>query len=117
MKNIIKYKGYYGAVEYSDEDEVFHGQILFIKDLVTFEGESVKELKEGFKYMVDDYIETCKRLGKKPEKPFKGSFNVRIGSELHQKTALFVETHGYKSINSVVKKALEEKIEKEKLSA
>ncbi len=117
MTNIIEYKGYYGSVEYSDEDEIFHGQVLFIKDLVTFEGESVKELKEGFKFMVDDYLEICKKLGKKPDKPFKGSFNVRVGSELHQKAALYAETYGYNSINAVVKEALEEKLNREKVSA
>ncbi len=116
MKNIIKYKGYYGSVEYSDEDEVFHGQVLFINDLVTFEGESIKELKQSFQEMVNDYLETCKRLGKKPDKLFKGSFNVRVGSKLHQKTALFAETHN-KSINTIIKEALEEKLNKEKLSA
>lgn len=110
MTSTIEYKGYHGSVEFSQEDRVFHGQILFINDLVTFEGETVKELLEGFHYMVDDYLETCKRIGRKPDKPFKGSFNVRIGGKLHKEAALFAELHGYKSLNALAKEAIEEKI-------
>ncbi|OGH97275.1 MAG: antitoxin HicB [Candidatus Melainabacteria bacterium GWA2_34_9] len=109
MKNIIEYKGYLGSVEYSDEDEVFFGEVLFINDVITFEGTDVKSLKEGFHYMVDDYLEMCKRVNKKPDKPFSGSFNVRTGSDLHQKAAIFAETHN-KSLNKVVTEALEKYI-------
>ncbi|MFA6988945.1 MAG: type II toxin-antitoxin system HicB family antitoxin [Candidatus Gastranaerophilaceae bacterium] len=106
MKNIMEYKGYIGSVEYSDEDETFFGQVLFINDVITFEGTDVKSLKEGFHYMVDDYLDMCKRLDKKPDKPFSGSFNIRPGSELHKKVAIFAEIHN-KSINAVIKEALE----------
>ena len=111
----MEYKNYYGSVEYSDEDEVFFGKILFINDVVTFEGECVKDLKEAFHYMVDDYILTCEKIGKKPNKPFSGSFNVRTGSLLHQKLALLSEIKGV-SLNKAVIEALEEYINKENTS-
>ena len=69
MKNMMKYKGYLGSVEYSEEDNCLFGKIQGIRSLVTFEGQSVKELKQAFQCMVDDYIETCKEVGIEPEKP------------------------------------------------
>lgn len=112
-KNIIEYKGYYGSVEYSDNDEVFFGKLLFIDDIVTFEGDSVKSLKQAFYLMVDDYIETCKEIGKNPQKPFKGSFNVRIKPELHCEASILATLEG-KKLNSFVEEAIEEKVKKDK---
>jgi predicted HicB family RNase H-like nuclease len=105
MANYLNHKGYIGTVEYSTEDEVFHGKIFGINDLVTFEGESVSEIKESFKEAVDDYIETCKELGKEPEKIFKGSFNVRVPSSIH-KDAVLTATQYNISLNDFVKVAL-----------
>jgi len=114
-KNIIEYNGYFGSVEYSDSDEVFFGKLLFINDVVTFEGESVKELKQAFHSMVDDYIETCKEIGKIPQKPFKGSFNVRIKPELHCEASVLAILEG-KKLNSFVEEAIEEKVKKDKIT-
>ncbi len=88
MSDVLKYKDYISTVQFSAEDEVFYGKILGISDLVTFEGTSVKELKKAFKEAVEDYLETCKELGKSPEKMYKGSFNVRVPEQLHRKAAL-----------------------------
>ncbi len=112
-KNIMEYKGYFGSVEYSDNDEVFFGKLLFINDVVSFEGDSVKSLKESFHLMVDDYIETCKEIGKLPQKPFKGSFNVRIKPELHCEASILATLEG-KKLNSFVEEAIQEKIKKDK---
>lgn len=87
MNDILEYKTYYGEVHFSAEDEVFYGKVIGINDLVTFEGSTVKELKKAFYEAVDDYLATCKQLGKEPEKTYKGSFNVRISSELHRQAA------------------------------
>ena len=89
MSNFMHYKGYYASVEYSDEDRVFFGKVEGIRSLISFEGSTVEELKKGFHEAVGDYLETCKQQGLEPEKPFKGSFNVRIGPELHR--ALYIE--------------------------
>jgi predicted HicB family RNase H-like nuclease len=74
-----------------------------------FEGSSVKELKKAFHEAVDDYLETCKEMGREPQKPFKGSFNVRIPSELHRKAVERATRMGV-SLNQLVQKALEEKV-------
>jgi predicted HicB family RNase H-like nuclease len=105
MKNYLEYKGYIGTVEFSADDKIFFGKIQGINDLVTFEGSSVDELEKSFQESVLDYLETCVTLNKSPEKVFKGSFNVRVSQELHQKTALLASKKGL-NLNEVVKEAL-----------
>jgi len=105
MKNYLEYKGYIGTLQFSADDKIFFGKIQGINDLVTFEGSSVKELEKSFKEAVDDYLETCKLLNKSPEKIYKGSFNVRVSQELHQKIALLATKKGL-NLNEIVKEAL-----------
>ncbi len=88
MNDILRYKDYLASVQFNAEDEVFHGKILGINDLVNFEGTSVKELKKAFAEAVEDYLETCKKLKKSPDKTYKGSFNVRIPQDLHRQAAI-----------------------------
>ena len=87
MKN-LEYKGYTGSIEYSKEDGLFFGKLLGIKSLISYEGKTGPELEADFKEAINDYIADCKELNIKIEKPFKGSFNVRIPSELHRDAAL-----------------------------
>jgi predicted HicB family RNase H-like nuclease len=93
MGNSLTYDGYIPSIHYSTADEVFFGKLIGINDLVAFEGTSVEELKQGMKKAVDDYIETCKALGKSPEKSYKGVFNVRVSSDLHKKIALLASQY------------------------
>ena len=106
MKDMMSYKGYYGLVHYGDEDRVFHGKIESIRSLVSYEGSDVESLGRAFEDAVDDYLELCVEEGRKPDKPFKGSFNVRTGSDLHRKAALFAKARGT-NLNKVVTEALE----------
>ena len=105
MSNIIQYKDYYAIVHFSAEDEVFYGKILGINDLVTFEGQSVKELKKAFKDAIEDYLDTCKELNKTPEKTYKGSFNIRVSPHLHREAA-FVALQTNVTLNDFVKGAI-----------
>jgi predicted HicB family RNase H-like nuclease len=105
MSDIIQYQNYYASVQFSSADEVFYGKILGINDLVSFEGSSVKELKQSFKEAVEDYLETCEAIGKVPEKTYKGTFNVRVPSNLHKEAALFAAGHNI-TLNEFVKLAL-----------
>jgi len=114
MKNLIQnedYKGYYGTAEFSSEDEVFYGKIAFIRSLILYQAENSKELKQAFYAAVDDYLEDCKNDGVEPEKPCKGSFNVRIGEELHCQAALLSLKMDEK-LNEFVTEAVKERIEK-----
>ena len=114
MKDYLTYKTYLGTVNYSAEDEVFYGKVHGINDLITFEGISVGELKSAFKESVDDYLETCKVLDKQPDKTFKGSFNVRISTELHKRAA-FIASEKSISLNDIVKKAISYAIDHKKI--
>lgn len=106
MNDILQHKEYYATINFSSEDEVFHGKIFGINDLVTFEGSSVKELKKAFREAVEDYLETCLEVGKEPNKTYKGTFNVRIPVNLHKNAAIFAATNNI-SLNDFVKKAID----------
>lgn len=107
MKDMMEHKGYFGSVQYSDDDEVFYGKVAFVRALISYEGESVKELKQAFREAIEDYLELCKTEGKKPDVPFKGTFNVRTGQELHREAAIYAEKHDT-NLNTVVKEALQQ---------
>ena len=111
MKNSvdIKYKDYVGSVEVSVEDECLHGKILFINDLITYEGQTISELRTAFQEAVDRYLEYCKKTNTPPNKPYSGSFNVRIGPELHMQAAKCASRTG-KNLNEFVKKAVQDAI-------
>ncbi|MDB5192256.1 MAG: HicB family protein [Segetibacter sp.] len=113
MNEILQYNGYCAIVAFSNADDVFFGKIIGINDLVTFEGESVAELKQAFKEAVDDYLETCAELGKTPDKAYKGVFNVRIPSELHKKASLVAATKDI-TLNELVKTALDKLLNENK---
>jgi predicted HicB family RNase H-like nuclease len=106
MSDILTYKNYFASVQFSAEDELFHGKVLAIDDLVSFEGASVKELKKAFHESVDDYLETCEQLGKEPNKTYKGSLNIRIPSDLHKEAAIFAATKNV-SLNDFIKTAID----------
>ena len=105
MSNMLTHKGYFGSVQYSQEDKVFHGKIEFIRALVSYEGTDVTGLANAFKDAVDDYLELCEERGENPEQPFKGSFNVRTGTDLHRQAALYARKNGI-NLNKVVVEAL-----------
>ncbi len=105
MNNALRYKGYVGTVTFSEQDEVFHGKVVGMKDLITFEGDSVASLIEDFHNAVDEYEEYCKQQGKKPDKPYKGTFNVRIQPELHRAAAMQAALEG-KTLNAFVEESI-----------
>ncbi|MDB5838078.1 MAG: hypothetical protein JWQ23_30 [Herminiimonas sp.] len=84
-KSLLSYKGYSGSLEVSVEDNCLHGQILFIDDLIIYEAETAAGLKEAFVAAVDRYEAYCRQTGKPANKPYSGSFNVRVGPDLHRK--------------------------------
>ena len=107
--NMLKYKDFYGSVEYSAADECFFGKIIGTADLVTFEGKSVSNLKKAFIEAVEDYLVLCKEVGKEPQKSYKGSFNIRISPELHKAAAVIAGKKGI-SLNTFVEKAIYDEV-------
>ncbi|MBQ0014326.1 MAG: type II toxin-antitoxin system HicB family antitoxin [Oscillospiraceae bacterium] len=106
MNNTMIYKGYIGSVEFSEEDCLFYGSLQGIKSLVDYDGATAKELIEDFHNAVDNYLEVCTAEGIEPERPYKGSFNIRISPDLHKKAAIYAINHNV-SLNSVVEQALQ----------
>lgn len=102
---MMKYKGYTGHVEYDDEAKIFHGDVLGIKDVITFQGITVDEIEQAFKDSVDDYLVFCEERGEVPDRPFSGNFNLRLPSDLHAKLYIAARTHS-QSLNSYITKLL-----------
>ncbi len=98
MKNAMNYKGYAARIEFDAQDRVFFGRLAGIQDIVTFHGETVDELEAAFKEAVDHYLDTCAKLGDKPNKPYSGKLTLRIPPTVHAAIATAAEVSG-KSLN------------------
>ena len=81
---MMQYKGYSATVIFDDENDLFHGEVLGIRDVVTFQGSSAKELRRAFKESVDDYLDFCRQRRVSPDKPVSGRFVLRISPQLHR---------------------------------
>lgn len=103
---MMEYKGYIGKVEIDDEAGILHGEVINIRDVITFEGTSVDELQKAFHESVDDYLAFCAERGESPEKPFSGKFVVRLPAELHRKAYIQAKLSD-KSLNGWVTEVLQ----------
>jgi predicted HicB family RNase H-like nuclease len=101
----MEYKEYFAKVEFDDEDNIFHGEIINLRDVITFEGETVEELRKAFHDSVEDYLEFCAERGEDPEKPYSGKFMVRVDPVLHKTIAIQARKSG-KSLNAWVNETL-----------
>jgi len=102
---MMEYKGYFGEVEFDDEAKVLHGEVIGIRDVVTFEGESVAEIERAFRDSVDDYLDFCRQRGEDPDKSCSGKFVVRVSPELHRRLSMQASAQR-KSLNAVVEQCL-----------
>lgn len=98
MSNVLDYRSYRARVDFDADDELFFGRIAGLRDGVTFHGDTVPLLVEAFHEAVDDYLETCAKIGKSPERPFSGKMMVRVDPALHAKSVEAAELAG-KSLN------------------
>lgn len=110
MNSMLEYKGYHASVEYDAEDNIFVGEVFGITDSLNFHGTSVTELKEMFEQCIDNYLELCEKIGKNPDKEFKGTFNIRIPPEMHKKAALEAARQKI-TLNQYVIKAINQSFE------
>jgi predicted HicB family RNase H-like nuclease len=106
---MMEYKGYLGTVEYDAEAKLFHGDIINTRDVITFQGTTVREIEAAFKGSIEDYLAWCMEEGVEPEKPYSGKFNVRLPPELHKEIAIRAKKLRI-SLNSFVEKALTDEI-------
>ncbi|WP_372423936.1 type II toxin-antitoxin system HicB family antitoxin [Salinarimonas chemoclinalis] len=96
--SLLSYKGYRATITFDADDEIFVGRILGIRDFVSFHADNVAELKASFEEAVDDYVATCAKIGKSPEKSFSGNLMLRIDPSVHAAAATAAESSG-KSLN------------------
>ncbi len=101
----MKHKGYEGIVTYDEEADILHGEVINTRDVITFQGTSLPQLKKAFKESVEDYLAFCKERGEEPDKPFKGNFVVRIPPDLHRQLYADAKREG-KSLNALVEERL-----------
>ncbi len=95
------YKGYTGRAEYDHETGLFHGEVDGTRDVITFQGKTIDQLRAAFIDSVDDYLEFCKKRGESPEKPYSGKFVARISPQLHRQLSLLAKDSGT-SLNALV---------------
>ena len=105
---LMEYNGYHASIEYDNEDRLFIGSVIGIADSLNFHGYSVNELEENFRQSIDNYIELCKKMGKDPEKEYRGSINIRLTPNLHKSAALY-SAEDHISINQFIVNAVAEK--------
>ncbi|MDN4619156.1 type II toxin-antitoxin system HicB family antitoxin [Paenibacillus sp. PsM32] len=109
---MMKYKGYVGVAHYDSEAEILHGEVMNIKDVITFQATSVEELRMAFQESVDDYLEFCKERGEEPSKPYSGQLTLRISPENHQLVTIAAHKAG-KSLNQWIAEHIQQDAEKE----
>ena len=106
MINVLEYKGYQAVIVFDPDDEIFVGHLAGIDDIIGFHGTTVKELKAAFHESVDDYVETCRKIGKPPQKPYSGKVMFRIDPQVHAKAALAAQLKGI-SLNQWAEEVLD----------
>lgn len=103
---MIEYKGYIGHIEFDDDANIFHAEVINTRDVITFQGDSVDELRTALKDSVETYLQFCAKRGKEPDKPFSGKFIVRLAPEQHRKIFIAAKQTGV-SLNKWVTHVLE----------
>lgn len=102
----MEYKGYIARIEYDDDAQIFHGQILNLRDVITFQGRSVTELRKALRGSVEDYVAFCAARDEEPEKPFSGKVLLRLTPELHR-AAVVAATQRRRSLNAWAREVIE----------
>lgn len=107
---MMEYKGYLGKIEIDDEAGLLHGEVINTRDVITFQGESLAEVKQAFNDSIDDYLDFCRERGESPDKPFSGQFVTRISPDLHRRVNDAAARSG-KSLNAWVAEQLQSAVQ------
>ena len=105
----MTYKGYIGVVEFDEEAGIFHGEVINTRDVITFQGTCVEDLRQAFIDSIEDYLEFCKERGEEPERPFKGNLGLRMPPNIHQQAYIRAKQAGI-SLNEWINKAIEKQL-------
>jgi len=107
MNDLMEHNGYFGTVEFSSANQILFGKVLGITGLISYEGDSLKDLKINFEEAVSDYLNMCLEEKIEPQRAYKGKFNVRVSPELHKSLALYSAAKG-QTLNSIVEEAIKQ---------
>lgn len=110
---MIEYKGYYANIELDPEERLFHGEVINLRDVITFQADCVEDLIKEFQDSVDDYLEFCVQRGEEPERPFSGKFLLRLNCDLHKQIYIMSKLSN-KSLNSWIAERLEKAVSEER---
>ena len=105
MTNVMSYKGYLARIDYDDEDGIITGRLAGIRDGVGFHADTVKGLRAAFHEAVEDYLETCAKIGKEPQRAYSGQMMFRVNPEVHRRAAVAADFAG-KSLNQWAEEVL-----------
>lgn len=108
---MMQYKGYFGKVDYDDEAQILHGEVLGIKDVITFQADKASKIEKAFHDSIDDYLAFCKERGEAPDKPFSGQFVVRMDEALHRRLSIAARLSG-QSLNALIQEYLRRELDK-----
>ncbi len=106
---MMQHKGYLAKIEFDDEAGILYGRVINTSDVITFEGQSVEEIRKAFIESVEEYLRFCAEQGEKPEKPFSGRLPLRMEPSLHREIAMAASRKG-QSINSWIVATLREAV-------
>jgi predicted HicB family RNase H-like nuclease len=101
----MNYKGYEAVIQFDADDRLFFGRVIGTRDVIAFDGQTIDELEDSFRNVIDEYLEDCQQLGKDPDQPYSGRFNLRISPELHRQAVIRAQAQGI-SLNTLVEQAL-----------
>lgn len=104
---MMNYKGYRATVAYDDEAGIFHGEVIGTRDVITFEGTSVEQLRKEFRFSIDDYLAVCAERGRQPDKPFSGKIPLRVAPKVHRAATAAAKAAG-KSLNAWLAETVEQ---------
>ncbi len=105
----MEYKGYLAHVEFDEQADLFHGEVVNTRDVITFQGRSVEELRQEFEESVEDYLAFCAERSQEPEMPFSGRITLRLSPERHRRIVMAAEKSG-KDVATWAAEALDEAV-------
>ena len=81
----MNHKGYFGTAQFDESARMFCGEVEGLRDVITYQGQTVDELIQAFKDSVDDYLAFCAERGEAQEKPVSGKLLLRLPADVHRK--------------------------------
>ena len=103
---MMQYKGYRAAVLFDDSAGVFHGEVVDTRDVITFEGDSVEQLRKEFEVSIDDYLAVCAEREREPDRPYSGKIPLRVAPQVHRAAAAAARSEG-KTLNAWLAETVE----------